>query len=235
MLGSFDDSARMSFIHRHQVRRPLVIAIGTVVLLGFAVELAHAASPAAWIEPWVSLFSLSYEQNVPTWLASCLLFTCAVLLGWIGVEGGRQRSPLRHYWYGLAAVFGYMSLDEFVGFHEHLSELMDLHGVLYFSWVVPAAVVVAIAGAAFVPFLRHLPPRPRRQFLIAGAIYVGGALGMELPLGWWTEHAGSDNLVYALIDGVEETMELSGTTLFLLALVEYLGPSAVVAAPQMDG
>jgi hypothetical protein len=76
---------------------------------------------------------------------------------------------------------------------------------------------------------------PRRQFLIAGAIYVGGALGMELPLGWWTERAGSDNLVYALIDGVEETMELSGTTLFLLALVEYLGASAVVAAPQMDG
>ena len=235
MLSSFDDSARMSFIHRHQVRRPLVIAIGTVVLLGFAVELAHAASPAAWIEPWVSLFSLSYEQNVPTWLASCLLFACAVLLTFIGIEAGRAPSSLKRYWYGLAAVFGYMSLDEFVGFHEHLSELMDLHGVLYFSWVVPAAVVVAIAGAAFVPFLRSLPPRTRRQFLIAGAIYVGGALGMELPLGWWTEHAGNDNLVYALIDGVEETMELVGTTLFLFALVEYLGAPAVVAAPEVGG
>jgi hypothetical protein len=223
----------MNFIHRHEVLRgPLATAVGAVVLLGFAVELAHAASPAGWIERLVPLFSLSYEQNVPTWFASCLLFACGVLLLLIGLDADGARPPPKRYWYGLAAIFAYLSLDEFVGFHEHLSGLLELDGILYFSWVVPAGVIVAIAGTAFVPFLRRLPPRARRQFLIAGAIYVGGALGMELPLGWWTERAGNDNLVYALIDGVEESMELAGAMLFLLALVEYLHAPAIAAAPE---
>jgi hypothetical protein len=41
---------------------------------------------------------------------------------------------------------------------------------------------------------------------------------MELPLGWWAERAGDDNLGYGLLDWIEETLELAGTTTFLLAL-----------------
>lgn len=226
----------MNFNHRHEVLRgPLAIALGVVVLLGFAVEIAHAVWPGGWIDALVPLLSLSYEQNVPTWVASCLLFACGTVLALIGLEASRARSPLRGYWYGLAALFAYLSLDEFVGFHEHLGGLVELHGALYFSWVVPAGVAVAIVGSTFVPFLRRLPRRTRRQFLIAGALYVGGALGMELPLGYWTERAGSDNLVYALIDGVEEGMELAGTTLFLLALLEYLEAAPATAAAGAGG
>ena len=217
------------------LRRPLATAIAVVAALGFAVELAHAASPAAWIERVLPLFSLSYEENVPTWVASCLLFACAVLLALIGMKARDAGSPMRRHWYALAAIFSYISLDEFVGFHEHLGELIELNGILYFSWVVPGAAFVAAVGSAFVPFLRRLPARARTQFVIAGAIYVGGALGMELPLGWWTERAGNDNLIYALIDGVEETMEMAGAAIFLLALLEYLQAPPAVAAPESGG
>jgi hypothetical protein len=56
---------------------------------------------------------------------------------------------------------------------------------------------------------------------VAGVIYVGGALVTELPLGYWSVRVGEDNLGYSLIDFVEETLEFTGVTLFLLALLEY--------------
>ena len=103
-----------------------------------------------------------------------------------------------------------------------------MHGVLYFSWVVPAGIIVAALGIAYLPFLRRLPARTRWRFVLAGALYVGGALLMELPLGWWAERAGDDNLVYGLLDFVEESLELAGTSLFLAALLDYLGARGVV-------
>jgi hypothetical protein len=57
--------------------------------------------------------------------------------------------------------------------------------------------------------------------IVAAIFYVGGALLMELPLGYWKDYAGSANLTYRLIDWVEESMELTGTAIFLHALASY--------------
>jgi hypothetical protein len=87
--------------------------------------------------------------------------------------------------------------------------------------VIPAAIIVLVTGILFIPFLRALSPITRLRFVIAGVIYVGGALGMEIPLGAWTAHYGDDNLGYALIDFVEETMEIFGASFFLLAILDH--------------
>jgi hypothetical protein len=62
----------------------------------------------------------------------------------------------------------------------------------------------------------------RLRFIVAGLVYVGGALGMEVPLGLWAARHGEDNLGYVLIDFVEEVMEMSGAALFLLSLLRHL-------------
>jgi hypothetical protein len=203
------------------LRRPLWLATGLVGLLGLAVELWHYLGHMVSGDPpgdgWIETFSLSYEGNIPTWYASSLLCSCAVLLFALA-RAARDARPGPPCWYALAAGFAYMSIDEFVGLHEHLNGGFQLGGLLYFDWIVPAAAVVALLGLLFVPFLRQLPAPVRRRFLLAGAIYVGGAVGMELPLGYWTDRAGDHNLVYALLDFTEEASELAGVTLFLLAL-----------------
>jgi hypothetical protein len=193
-------------------------------LLGELVQRRWTGAPR-WLGP---LFSLSYEGNLPSWYSAMLLFGCSVLLGLAAADARRSSAPHPRRWALLALVFLYMSLDEAAELHEHLGGLLELHGALYFSWVVPAAVVVAVLGVAYLPFLRDLPVRTRWRFIVAGVIYVGGALLMELPLGWWTERAGDDNLVYALLDFVEESLELAGTSLFLAALLDYLGGRGLV-------
>jgi hypothetical protein len=195
-----------------RIARGLCVAVAALAIAGLCAELG--AFLLGWPDAPVELFSLSYERNVPTWGASSLLLLASAVLAISAERAERDRLG----WWGLCAIFAFMSLDEAIELHEHLGSLVAGRGILYFSWVIPGAVIVAAIGALYVGFLRRLEAIDRRRFVVAGVIFVGGALGMELPLGWWTERAGDDNLVYGLLDWVEETLELAGATVFVLAL-----------------
>ena len=174
---------------------------------------------------WAQMLSLSYERNLPTWYSSSLIFLCGALLAAIAAlvkRGGGGKWAI--YWWALSLIFVYISLDEMISIHEHAHRFVEAGGgLLYFDWVVPAAIVVGIVGLAFIPFVLRLPPPTRCQFIVAGCIYVCGAMVLELPLGWWLDNYGRDSLGYGIIDFIEETMEILGMTLFLCALLEYLG------------
>ena len=83
---------------------------------------------------------------------------------------------------------------------------------------------------SYVRFLFHLPRGTRIRVALAGALFVGGALGVELVLGVWAEAHGEDNFVWEMLGLVEESMELMGSSLFLYALLEVLGRTA----PDLD-
>lgn len=204
------DSRELAFI--------LSVIGGLVCGAGASVELA---CHGGWLEGdgWLhSALSLSYEGNLPTWYSSGLLWMAGLGLWLCGRrDGGRERAR----WWILAALFMLMSLDEAMELHEELGGA-ELHGVLYFSWVVPGALLTAAFGLSYFRFWRRLPAPTRRGFAWAFGLYVGGALGMELPLGAWFEAHGDDNLGYALIDAVEESLEICGLSVFLVAIARHL-------------
>jgi hypothetical protein len=171
----------------------------------------------------VQFFGLSYEQNLPTWYSSSLLLLCAVCLLLIALDKLRQQAEFRYRWLILSLLFFYISLDETATLHEDLSDFFDLPGIFFYGWVIPAGIFVLVVGLAYLPFVLKLPTHTRRQFILAGSLYVGGALGVELLLGWWADSAGTRNLVYGLIDLAEESMEIAGVSVFLVALVQYRG------------
>lgn len=203
--------------HRCSLRRLLLLAGGAVAGAGVLVEALRFGLHLPWAEDAASLLSLSEEANLPTWFAVCLALICALLLVLISAVDARER----RYWGTLAAGFFYISFDELVQIHELARVWFDTSGVLYFDWIIPAALVVAVLAIYFAGFVLRLPPRRRRQFVLAGAVYVSGAVLMEMPLGYWAERAGFDNLVYALIDALEEILELLGLSMFLVALLEH--------------
>ena len=206
---------------------PLLVVGALVCGAGLGVELArHLGS----LDPDGRLraaLSLSYEANLPTWYSAGLLWTAALGLG---VCAAREPGRDRAWWWGLAVVFALMSLDEAIELHEALGGA-ELGGVLYFSWVVPGAALVAAFGLAYVRFWWRLSPPARSRFAWAGAVYVGGALGMELPLGAWFEAHGDENLGYALLDWGEETLEIVGVSVFVHAIVgHYQGALSISGA-----
>lgn len=131
----------------------------------------------------------------------------------------------------MGGLFAWASLDEAAELHENLGGLFETGGVLYFDWVISAALLLLAAALVLWPWFKALPPDTRRRLLVAWAVYFTGAVIMELPLGWWTERAGADSLGYALIDWVEESLELCGAALMLLALLAHHELCAGSVAP----
>jgi hypothetical protein len=203
--------------------RPILMGImALIVAAGVLVEVLQPIYELKKKSGVVPLLSLSYEQNVPTFYSAVLLLACSLLLALVAIGARANGGRFVRSWWVLSAGFLYIAVDEVLEFHEQLSKLIKLEGALYFSWIVPAAVVVLLLGAAYVPFLRALPRPICLRFLLAGTIYVGGAVVMELPLGYWTVHHGTENLGYGLIDAFEEALEMLGLNLFLLTLLDHL-------------
>lgn len=182
----------------------------TVVLACIAAVLvmAHCLLNYAHYEiqeiPWLirQLFDLDEENNLPTWFSGFLLLNCAAVLF---LSQTVAETRLGWHWRLLAIGFLILSIDEVAGLHE------TFHTSIDFNWAIPAAILVGIVGLAFVPFLLALPRKLAVWFVVAGAIYVSGAIVVE----WFSRDMDEDSLAYTFATALEESMEMLGAWLFL--------------------
>lgn len=171
-------------------------------------------------------FDFEEEQNVPTWYASATLLLCAILLAAIAAArraGGDRFAP---HWYALAAVFLLMSIDEAATLHEKLGSavgrLLETEGIFYYAWVIPAAIFLILFLLAMRNFILNLPAKTRWLFLAAGAIFVGGALALELVEGYYADFYSTTDLTSAILASGEDLLEMLGTLVFIYALLSYV-------------
>lgn len=179
-------------------------------------------------ERWIDLFNLDREINYPSWYSSFTLLFCAILLGIIAAAKKNQGDRFLSHWKALGFIFLFLSLDEILSIHEiliidDLRKALNLGGFFYFIWVIPGAIFVLLTALAYLKFLRHLPQKTRQLFLLAGSIYVGGALGMEMVCGYYADAVGQRNVIYGLMVSVEEILEMVGVIVFIYALLSYIG------------
>lgn len=177
---------------------------------------------------WISLFNLDTEINYPSWYSSFTLLFCGILLGIIAAAQKKQGDRYFRHWKVLSWIFVLFSLDEILSLHEilivdDLRKALNLGGFFYFIWVIPGAIFVLLTALAYLKFLLHLPRKTRELFLLAGSIYVGGALGMEMVCGYYADAVGQRNLIYGLMVSVEEILEMIGVIVFIYALLSYIG------------
>ncbi len=109
--------------------------------------------------------------------------------------------------------------------HERINTALKISlntGAFYFPWVLLGAAFALIVACTYVRFLRHLPGDTRRLFLLGGALFVGGAVGIEIIGGIYVVRFGATN-PYAVISATEELLEMLGVIVFLHAVMSYLG------------
>ncbi|MBM82381.1 MAG: hypothetical protein CMJ78_17585 [Planctomycetaceae bacterium] len=153
----------------------------------------------------------------------------AVLLAFPAAIEKRRGSDFSFHWGALAVIFTILSVDEIVGFHEYPIELLrDSLGVgslLYYAWVLPGIVVVGILGLAFLRFVLHLPKLTRNQVIISGAMFVFGAIGIEMLSGVQADQFGEETFAYSVIITLEESLEMIGIAVFTLAVYTHIAKS----------
>ena len=216
--------------------RRCAAALGLIVVILVAASLGATSLSFAQIENHflrevrdsvVRLAWVDGEGNIPTWYSSSLLLLCSVLLATIAAAQRQQRGRHVVGWLILALVFVFLSLDETAQLHElsiaPLRALFGTTGFLYYAWIVPAGICVVLFVSGYLRFLAELPERTRRLFLVAGVIFVGGALGVEAVSGNQASLHGEQNLTYHLIITVEELFEMAAIIVFIYALLDYIG------------
>ena len=176
----------------------------------------------------VRMFDLFQEANLPTWYSSALLLGCALLLGLIAGIKLRQHNRFRWHWLGLALLFVLLSMDESAMIHETVQWALT-HNVAptdrYYSIanILYATVLVVVVGLTCLRFLAALPRRTALLFIAAGALFIGGGLVVDyVGEVLRNQHAGADSIGYAVVTGIEETLEMFGIVLFIYALLDYL-------------
>ncbi len=185
-------------------------------------------------------FNLGEDANVPTWYSSFMLLVCSILLAVIAAAKKRRRDRYTLHWAVLSGIFLLMSVDEVATVHEAVGDALGsvfkslgftVAGLLYANWVIPGTIFVCVVLFAYLRFLVALPKETRRWFLVAGALFVAGAIGAEMLssrlvslYGSW-EHLENlpDNikLVIVMQTTIEELLEMSGVVVFVYALLSY--------------
>jgi hypothetical protein len=186
---------------------------------------------SAFFHKLVKLFYVDLEMNVPAFFSMTMLLIASFLLAIIAFLKKQEKAAFVLQWTTLSLGFLLMAFDEVIAVHERLIEPMravlgeENLGVLYFAWVVPAIPLVICLGVLFLRFLWNLPAKTKTCFILAGAIFLGGAIGCELIESAYCEIYGKENLLYMIQTTIEESMEMGGIILFIYALLSYLTES----------
>ena len=193
------------------VTRIGLAAVAALSAAGLILVYLRFEHDVAYAYGLVPLFDPSREANVPTWFSSALLLLSAGALVQV-------RGPDRRWWLLLAAVLVLASLDETANLHELLSRqarrrFQPGFGQLWVLMLGPAALVFLAVCARFM--LRQ-EPAVRRSFGLGAALFVGGALGVEV-VEIVFERRQSGALAVALTMLAQEVIELLGAVVLLRA------------------
>lgn len=168
---------------------------------------------------WFYFFDVGREINVPTWFSAGLWIVAAVLAGYFARHAPRNRRS----WVLFAVVCAMASLDETLELHERLdvlgnaiAEHLPVH--LGFTWVIPGAVIALAVVALLIRLVLNLPRGPRLGLLLAGAVFMIGAVGVESLSGLYI---GRETLPWQffLLTLIEETLEMTGEALAVASLL----------------
>ena len=174
----------------------------------------------------ISFFYVDKESNLPTFYSSLALLFCSVLLAIIAKSKYKNYDKYRHYWKFLSLIFLYLSIDENAKIHEMTAatvrSFLNVSGFLYYAWVIPAIILFSLFALIYLKFVLSLPKKIRFLFIFAAAIFVSGAVGIEMIEANFRLIEGKHNLTYAIMATVEETFEMVGIAIFMYALLKYL-------------
>lgn len=199
------------------------------------------AEPQSDIVTVLNRFDLGHEPSIPAYFSALLLLTSAVVLFFLTrMDPEHQR---RRNWAFLSLVMVMLSVDEAVMFHEMGDAAMRMTPLgdwLYFAWVIPGATVAFVVAIINARFLWRLPRRTGQLMVLSGAVFVGGALGMEMVASVIftmaeDEMAAQATLLHVVSQSIEELLEMSGTGIFLFSLFDYIEASGLRVCLQYVG
>ena len=205
-------------------------AIVTVVIaLGLFAYLFAKLTGYNSVFGFLRLLDVGSERSIPTYVSVINLLLASILIFIIyGYEKTNKQNGAG-YWLFLSILFLYLSVDESASIHENFGNIHEylvrkelISPILIANEWLPFGVFFVLAvSIVLLPFVRKLPADTRRYFLIAGCVFVTGAVGFEylgaLMIETGTVESRKD-MAYLVRRLFEEGFEMYGVAIFNSAL-----------------
>ena len=203
----------------------LVVATVVVLLLGVGSQWLRYVAGHDHLRGLVPRLDLNAERSLPAAFSALLLGFTGAVAGVVALLERARRSRWWRHWAGLAALLALMSIEEVADFHTieliPREQAIQVSSLLHMTWVLFGAAFVLLFAATYFRFWWRMAPGTRWRFFVAGAVYVSGALIMEM-IGGSFYIANGNGFALSLVLAVEEGLELAGVLLLLAALFHHL-------------
>jgi hypothetical protein len=215
-------------ISPYQVVKLLIFIVVGLTLMHSILQVLNFGLGLHKLTIITSFFDFESDSNISTWYSSVTLLISSLLLIPIAIAKKNAQDPYTRHWQVLAIIFAFLSLDEVAMLHERSGQVLDalspveFDGWLYFQWVLIGIPVTLIIALTYLKFLAHLPTKTRNLLILAGALYIGGALGLEIMAGHEESLDTYNQLLYKLFTTIEELWEKLGVLVFIYALLTYM-------------
>jgi hypothetical protein len=197
--------------YRIAFRARVRVLFGIILLLGLA-------GVAADIRPetWLKYFDLDREYTVPALFSGGLLLAAA----WESFTAASSKR-LGAWSFVLAALFLEMGFDELLMIHERIEQAAGV------DWQILYLPLMAFAGIAWLLVFTKIGDRRQRILWTAGAgAWAASQLFEAAEWGWGAETRIS-LLGYLYLVHIEELLEMSGSSFFLLTLLLLNGAPSI--------
>ncbi|PWD50238.1 hypothetical protein C8046_05730 [Serinibacter arcticus] len=215
-------------------------AIGVVIVVIALVTLtAHQRTEGRLSQDLHTVFwyfDVGREHNVATWYATGLWLLVAA----VAVAIALSRPPRRRSWWVVATVATVASVDEALELHERLDGPAQrvaalLPFDLWFTWVLIGLPIALVVGAVLLRTILALPIASRIGILVAGTLFVLGAVGVETLNGRTLARAdGVVTNTYLYATMVEEVVEMTAVSLALASLLALAQHSRATGTLRLD-
>ena len=168
------------------------------------------------------------ESSLARWYFTLMMFLCSGAAAAVAQRVAQRPQPHaggKLAWGSIAAVCLLLSAAKTTSAKSvvmHLARSALHLARLSIPRTVAAAALLAILAIAYLPFLAGLLPTTRRRHLAAAAVYLGGAVVLDVGNGFVWHAAGEGSLAYAASSTLEELVEGTGAILFLRAVLGHL-------------
>lgn len=178
-----------------------------------------------------TLFNITREDSLSNMFSSLQMLFVAIAALRIYFLKRKQRL-VNYGWFAVAGFFSYMTVDDAIALHERVGfffkeSIAHLEYSSY-NWHVVFGPFFFIAGIFLLTFLWRQMPKQRMLIILALSLYVV-AVGMDVLegqnasiYGFLGQEVGLHKVrVLHISKGIEETIEMLGTSLFLYSFLLY--------------
>jgi len=211
----------------YSLRKPLTSFGRNILLILLPIEIALAALHVTTNQPdvvpfWTRLFTLDNEFGLSSTWNSTQLLAISLFALVVALRADYARSWKNAFWWFIAVLFAYLTLDEYLVIHEtYIAPFVGpvIHWPRLFALI---GVVLTIAFAAVWWFGFRDEPAVFVLLLGGLAVAASGGLGVEsLNYFYLCVPSGADWELCGELNYVEETLEMVGVTIALAGVASY--------------